>query len=183
MVSVFRKPRSDAKLMALDPEDELRLLQWICTPGCSYLQVRALCAKSRAEGGLEIKTSVGALSAFWQARGPEYLIRRRREARTLADAVAGEAAGAEVRWDDATIDLLRQQAFALAQNPNVDPGDVKKIFGLVLKARDQDLQARKVAILEKRAALADQAETITRDASLSPADREAKMRQLFSLGS
>jgi hypothetical protein len=49
-----------------------------------------------------------------------------------------------------TIDALEQKAFELAQNPMVDPREVKAIFSLVLKARDQSLKERDIEIKLRR---------------------------------
>src|SRR5690606_12959227 len=138
-------------------EDWRQLCEWIATPGLSYKDVKALCAKPRDEGGLEIQTSVGALAAFWQSEGPTYLRLRRAEAKLAADSVVDDARKSPTPWDEATIELLRQQAYSLAQNPNVEPKEVKAVFGLVLKARDQDLDREKIELAKQKAAQADAA--------------------------
>lgn len=91
-----------------------------------------------------ITTSLAALSGFYSSYCSAALIARRQRAVSTADAVAEEAAASPGRWDAATIDALKQQAFELAIQPGVNPREVKSLFSLVLKAKDQDLAERQL---------------------------------------
>jgi hypothetical protein len=126
------KPRSDSKLKNLPEERQAQLADWLLS-GLPYHQVREMIAKE-----FGVTTSLGALSVFYgEIVGPEILARRRRAVST-ADAVAKEASREPGRFDQATIDALKQRAFELSIAPQADPRDVKNLFALVLKARDQD---------------------------------------------
>lgn len=92
------------------------------------------------------------------------------------------------QFDEATIDLLEQKALELAIAPNADPKNVKALYSLVLKARDQELavqatklEERRIALLEKKAAQAEQAEKALTESGLSAEEREKRMRQIFGL--
>jgi hypothetical protein len=52
---------------------------------------------------------------------------------------------------------------------------------LRLKEVDQAHDARRIALLEKKAQQADAAEGVTRDETLTPAQREAKLKEIFGL--
>jgi len=184
----FRKPRADSRLGLLDEEDKLRLLEWFVTPGMSLERIRDQVAKPEEDGGLGIETSRAALSNFWSANSAEYLINRRRQARDLAAGLAEEAAKSPAQFEAATIDAIAQQAFTMAQQPGVAPADVKAMFSLVLKVRDQDVRKkeleladRRVALLERKAEQADKAAGIAADGQLSAAEKEARIKAVFGI--
>jgi hypothetical protein len=54
------------------------------------------------------------------------------------------------KFDEATLDAIRQAAFNLAIHPGANPGDVKQLFTLLLKARDQELKTKDVEIKMRR---------------------------------
>jgi hypothetical protein len=139
-----RKPRSDAKLKTL-PEDQYQaLVDWLLA-GTPYRVV-----KQRLSDEFGVETSNGALSDFWNDCCGAALVARRQRAVSLADEIADEAASQPGRFDQATIDALKQKAFELAVNPQSDPRDVKGLFGLVLKARDQEHDERSLRIAEQK---------------------------------
>ena len=140
----MRKPRSDATLRNL-PEDHYEsLIDWLLA-GTPYRVV-----KKRLADEFKVKTSQAALSGFWESECSAALLARRRKAVSVADEVAEAAAAEPGKFDAATIDALKQKAFELAINPNADPRDVKGLFMLVLKARDQSISEREIELAEKR---------------------------------
>jgi hypothetical protein len=68
---------------------------------------------------------------------------------STADEVAAEAKATPGRWDEAAIDKLKQFVFELMLKPNADPKEVKAVYGLVLKARDQDIAKAKLEAATK----------------------------------
>lgn len=129
------KPRSDAKLLNLPEEQQAQLAEWLLG-GTPYHEARALVKK---EFGIE--TSLGALSHFFQTVCTAHLIRRRQQAVGVADEIAREAQSNPGRFDAATVDALRQKALELAIAPMAAPRDVKALFTLLQKHRDQELKA------------------------------------------
>lgn len=171
----MKKPRSDAKLKNLPEEQRAQLVEWLLS-GLPYHTVRRLVADQ-----FKVETSLSALSEFYQEFCTAALLSRRRQAVSVADEVAAEAEKSPGQFDQATIDALKQKAFELAIQPMADHKAVKSIFSLLLKARDQDLESRRIAVLEAKAAKADAAEKIATDSGLSEEERATRMKQLFAM--
>ena len=136
----MRKPRSDSKLLNLPEEQQAQLADWLLS-GVPYYRVRELVKKEFA-----VTTSLAALSGFYDAYCKAELISRRRRAVSTADEVAAEAERQPGRFDQATIEELKRQAFELAISPGADPKAVKAVFTLVLKARDQEIEERQLEL-------------------------------------
>lgn len=147
----MKKPRSDSKLDALDMDQQRQLCEWLLTPGFGYEQVKELVFEK-----FNVSTSGAALSSFYQSYVGAYVLERRRRAVGLATEIGEELKRAPGEFSAQTIDALEQKAFELAQNPMVDPREVKAIFSLVLKARDQSLKERDIDIKLRRLELLEQ---------------------------
>jgi hypothetical protein len=78
------------------------------------------------------------------------LIARRQRAVSTAEQIAQEAQNKPGQFDAATIDALKQKAFELAISSNAAPRDVKALFSLVLKSRDQALSEKQLALDQDR---------------------------------
>lgn len=151
------KPRSDSKLDALPEERKAKLSDWLLS-GLPYHQVQALVHEQ-----FKVSTSLSALCSFYQHFCAAELLARRKRAVTTADDIAEEARNQPGKFDEATIDALKQKAFELSINPGADPRDVKNLFMLVLRARDQDLQERDVQIRLRRLEMMEQELAATRE--------------------
>ena len=171
----MKKPRSDAKLLNLPEEQKAQLCDWMLS-GLPYHKVKALLAEQ-----FKVATTLSALSSFYQDFCSAALLAQRSRAVGVAEDIAAEAAKTPGRFDAATIDALKQKAFELAIQPLADPRDVKSIFSLVLKARDQDLEARRIVVLEAKAQKADQAEQVERS-DLTPEQKAARYKEIFGMG-
>lgn len=158
----MKKPRSDSKLDALDIDQQRELCEWLLTPGLSYEKVKKLVFDE-----FNTSTNSKALSHFYQSYVGAYVLERRRLAVGLAKEVGEDLKREPGQFSEATIDALEQKAFELAQNPMVNPKEVKAIFSLVLKARDQTLAERRIALLEKKAAAFDRAQAALTEAKAS----------------
>jgi hypothetical protein len=172
----MRKTNSNAhvlKLEALDVEQRRQICDWLLTPGQTAKQTRE---KIRVEFGVEV--GAGALDDFYQSYVAAYLIHKRRQAVGLALDVREEMEKAPGQFSQVTIDAIEQKAFALAQNPNCDPKELKALFSLVLKARDQSLVERRVALLEEEAHKAKQ---VLGDGKLSPEEKEQRIKAVFGI--
>lgn len=171
----MNKPRSDSKLDALDEDQQVQLVEWCLTPGLSQVKVKELVFKE-----FDVSTSTRALSKFYDVYVAPYVLERRRRAVGLAQEVGADLKRAPGQFSAATIDALEQKAFELAQNPMVDPKEVKAIFSLVLKARDQSFQRDKweTETAEKMldSALRAKADEIN-SSNLSNADKIKAMRE------
>jgi hypothetical protein len=176
-----KKPRSDSKLAALNPEQKALLRTWLIDENLSYRD-----AKARLHDDFNITTSEGALSQFYAT---ECFALRSSEAKEFAERVVEELTESGEKFDEATLALIKQKAFerAYAKNGNIDElATLAKILGdsakLKLKEKDQALAERRISILEKKAALADKAKDITSNSELSDEEKAAQMRGLFGMG-
>lgn len=149
-MATYRKPRADSRLGMLPEDARMRLLEWFTTPGMTISRIREEAERPYAAGGLGVKTSTGALSTWWSQHGPEYLIARRSQARSLAADLAAEVQARPAQFEAATIDAISQQAFTIAQQPGVQAKDVKALFGLILKVRDQETKKQELALQEAK---------------------------------
>jgi hypothetical protein len=173
----MRKPRSDSKLDALDVDQQRQLCEWLLTPGLNYERIKELVLDE-----FNTSTSGSALSSFYQSYVGAYVLERRRRAVGLAQEVGDELKRQPGQFSQATIDALEQKAFELAQNPMVDPKEVKAIFSLVLKARDQSLQRDKFEIetCEKiLQATNDKRTQAIANSNISNAEKIAQLRQTY----
>lgn len=140
----MRKPRSDAKLLNLPEEQQSQLAEWLLG-GMPYHAAQATVEKE-----FGVRVSLGAFTQFWVEVCTPQLLRRRSEAAQAADEIAAEAGRRPGAFDQATIEALRQKAFELAISPRSAPNDVRALFVLLQKARDQDLEQRKTDLAERR---------------------------------
>lgn len=171
----MKKPRSDAVLLNLPEEQKAQLCDWMLS-GLPYHKVKALLKEQ-----FQVTTTLSSLSSFYQDFCSAALLAQRSRAVGVADEIAEEASKTPGRFDTATIDALKQKAFELAIQPMADPRDVKAIFSLVLKARDQDLEARRIVVLEAKAQKADQAEQVEKS-NLPPEEKAARYKEIFGMG-
>jgi hypothetical protein len=169
----MKKPRSDSKLDALDQDQQRQLCEWLLTPGLSYESIKSLVFEK-----FNTSTSGSALSSFYQSYVGSYVLERRRRAVGLAQEVGVELKRQPGQFSQATIDALEQKAFELAQNPMVDPKEVKAIFSLVLKARDQSLQRDKFEIETCERFLQWSTDKKAREIAAAPISNAEKIAQL-----
>ena len=166
--------------MSLPPHQRETLIRWLTEENVDYPE-----ARDRLWNDFGVKTSRTALSHFYAT---QCFSLRYSEAGEMADTVATEMAARPDKFDEATIALVRQKTFerAVARDGNLDElAILAKILHdsakLRLKERDQQLTERRLQLLEKKAAQADAAENVTRDSALTPAEREAKLKEIFGL--
>ncbi len=166
----MKKPRSDSKLLNLPEEQYSQLVDWLLS-GMPYHKVKALLEKE-----FRVQTSMAALSGFWDVAVSSELIARRQHAVTTADEIAEEAKKKPGQFDVATLDAIRQKALAISLDPRASGGEVKALFMLLLRARDQELKnkdieikLRRLELLERNAAQAkDVLTTVAAKGGLSP---------------
>jgi hypothetical protein len=168
------KPKSILETKLTEGQ-QAQLADWLLS-GVPYHQAAAMVEK---EFGL--KVSISAFSRFYQSNCSAALLSRRMRAVKLADEVAVEARSHPGQFTAATIDQLSQKAFELASSPGANPQDVKALFSLVLKSRDQDLVERRVKLLEAKAAQADEASAIAGSGTLSPEEKAQRIKAVFGL--
>lgn len=167
--------------MSLPPHQRETLIRWLTEENIKYPE-----ARERLWQDFGVKTSETALSQFYATR---CFSLKYSQAGEMADTVATEMAARPDRFDAATIALVRQKTFerAVARDGNLDElAILAKILNdsakLRLKEKDQQLTERRVSLLEKKAAQADQAKGIVGDQALSDEQKAAQLRSLFGMG-
>ncbi len=99
-----------------------------------------------------LKCSRTSVADYYQVHVmPEHWARKQKIARELAALKGGED------MTTAALNAVRQKVMDLATQPGADAKLVKMLFSLVLQAQAQELDARRVSLLEQRAAAADAA--------------------------
>jgi hypothetical protein len=167
----MRKPRSDSKLLNLPDERKSEILDLLDTPGVSLKDARAALARD-----FGIQSSPASLSHFYSQEKAKRVIARRVESLSVASQIAAEANSRPEQFTRAMTEQIAQIAFELSINPNSSPKDIKTFFDMVLKAGEQDISRRRVALLEQKAT---QAKETLGDSKLSDAERVQRMKQIF----
>ena len=140
----MRKPNATAKLLNLPEEQQAQLAEWLLN-GTPYHKARELVL---AEFGVSV--SLSAFQSFWQEVCAPALLARRKRAVSMAGEVADEAQKQPGRFDAATVDAIKQKAFELAISPMSEPKDVKALFMLLQKGRDQDIKAQQLDLEKEK---------------------------------
>lgn len=163
----MRKPRSDSKLKNLPEATRRKIFAW-CGKGLA--EARTIC---KAELG--IVTSERALSEFmkWQARQDEL--------QTGNDLALQALEWWRANRPEATEDELRAaQFFALSMKAQAadDPELAIAVLREQGKDLDRGLAMRRVKVLEAKMT---EGREVLEDKKLTPAEREAKLREVFGL--
>lgn len=178
----MKKPKNI--LLKMPEEQQSQLAEWLLD-GMQYHQARELLIKEPFNLRF---SSLSVFKPFWNEVCVPALLARRARAVQTAEEVAAAAAAQPGKIDQATIAALKQKAFELAISPGQDPEAVKAVFSLVLKARDQDLDAQKLKLdwekfsfdAAKRAMEeAAKIKTIAADSKLDSDGKIAAVRQLL----
>lgn len=167
-----RKQRSDATLKTLPEVVQEQLFALLRTE--SYANVRVAVREK-----WDVETSAASLSEFFRW----YPTTRRLEAaQSTADQVEKTLRTlGDVNLDDAKIQKAVQAVF---EAEALRTGDSETYIGLAnirLKREAGERDDRRIKLLEKKAAQADEAEGVTKDASLTPEQKQARMRQIFRM--
>lgn len=170
-MSAARKQRGDSRLKTLK-EDLQAVIVAKCAEG-KYEDVRRWL---KAEW--KLTTSVGALSDFFSW----YSLKQRLQ---KAD---GYARNLVQLATDHGLDLDAKKSAEVSNavflNLAAQSGDFETFeaaFKLILKSQKQSIDERKVALLEAKAAKADAAEKLLNDQSLTTAQKQARMKEVFGI--
>jgi hypothetical protein len=139
------KRRSDSILLHLPEEQQAQLCEWMMS-GVPAWKCKELLEK---EFGVSFR-SLSVFKPFWEEVVEPAIKGKWARAAGTANRFAQEIAAHPTKFDEATIAALKQKAFELAISPGQDPEAVKAVFSLVLKARDQDLDAENLKLQRDR---------------------------------
>lgn len=140
----MKKMRADSTFTRLTPEQREEVDEMLLS-GTGYAEVKAWLA----ERGLHC--SATSVADYYQ----NHVVPARwaRVNRRVKQAGKLEAAGA----DEMTLNELRTLVLEMTLNPAADLKSIKTLYGLVIKGRQLELDARRIAVLEQKAAQLDAA--------------------------
>jgi len=124
----------------MDDAKQAQLAEWLLDGTPYHIAI------PQVEKEFGVRAGKDSFATFWQEVCVPLLLTRRRQSVETADAVADEASKQPGRFDQATIDALKQRAFDLSISPHANPKDVKALMMLVLKSRDQDITHQQLAL-------------------------------------
>ena len=134
--------------------------------------------------GVTVK-SISAFTPFWAAWCEPRLLARRRRAVHTSEEIAEEASKNPGQFDAATIDAIKQRAFELSISPGCNPKDVKNLFALVLKSRDQerankelDLEREKFDRLKRQD---EESRKVATNPTLTAEEKQQRMREILGI--
>lgn len=140
----MKRLRADSTFARLTP-DQLARVDELLLSGSGYaevLQYLGECGQSCSQTSVADYYQTHVAPRKWA-----------RQARIATELAALESGGV----DDATLLAVRQATFELAMTPGSDPKHLRMLYDLVLKAQAQQIDARKLALLEAKARQADEA--------------------------
>jgi hypothetical protein len=169
-----RKSRSDSKLDTM-PESRVMELRDKLLANEGYKEILDWLA---VECG--VSTTLSAISTFYK----RHCVPLQREMRALA-AVKAEAIVADAGrtdWNAGTIELVKQVSFEMMSGQKVDAKTAEKFIKLMLKADEQEMDKRRLAMMEAKAKLADEAAGVAGDHKLSDEEKAAELKRIFRMG-
>jgi hypothetical protein len=166
-----RKPRSDSPLKTLSPERQAELIEKLRSH--SHTEVRKWLAETHG-----LKTSVTALSEFWSWWHLRDRLQRRE---VLINGILDQIKTRAPSVSDDDLFSFGQAIFSAEAIEDKDPSSWAQIQKLRLKRVDQEQAARKIALLERKAALAEQAEKVTAATDMTPEQKQDALRAIFGM--
>ena len=173
------KPRADAKLKSMPQEWQDDLCSWLTIENITYAD-----ARKRLIEKYEVSTSPSALSDYYSSVAVPWKYAR---AHGLAAEFAKSMEG-DSQFDGVTTKRLQQLFFEMSVTNRVDLKAIKtlaKIVGdshkLSLAQDRLQLDKRKVKLLEAKAELADQAKGLAGDKTLTPQEKERRIKAVFGI--
>jgi len=129
-----------------------------------------------------VKIALSAFTPFF-ARHVEPVLQEQKQFAALTAKTIEKLATDSATFDAATIAEFKEYAFQLIRNPEGDPEEKRKWFEALIKAQAGSRDERKLTMLEKKAAKADEAEKVANDEDLTEAEKATRMKQIFRMGS
>jgi len=164
-----KKPRSDSRLKTLPEGEQAALAEYLTSHGLADTR-EWLAARG-------VKTSVAALSDFngW------YSLRRRLERRgTVVETLLEGLKERQPELSAEQVFEIGQGLFAALAIEEQDVGTWFKTQKLSLERRGLSQEERRIVLLEKRAAQAEQAQAVV-GSDLSPEEQRNRLKEIFGL--
>lgn len=171
-----RRPRSDAVLMNLPEERQRELFDFV--DGHRAEGLRKIRVMLQEEQGLTVSLATLSNWLNW------YTLRAKVQGvAAMADDLARilkETPG--LNLDDEKIMRTAQAFFEAKAMQENDAGTYVQLAGIRKGTAELKLKARRIAIEEKKLLQAEAAKEVTKDASLTPEEKEMRYREIFGLG-
>ena len=139
------KPRSDAKLLNLPPED-IEKLRDALFGGMKYADACEFAAKE-----FGVRVSRMTFCEFWKKECFPIVLARRANAVQESAEYAGEVQKTPASFDHITQDALQQRSYKIALNPDLPAAEVRALRGILLQERTVAVNERRVKLEEQRA--------------------------------
>lgn len=166
-----RKKRSDCKMNRLTDSQREEIFSL-----AQSVSLDAIVEKIESEFDFDISRQAVSL---WLAS--ERLQRKVSRQVEIANGIAEAARAANGGKLDAAIDaVVKARALDAIQNAE-DPEVVAELVKCVLSMRKTDHDSRRLALLEKKAALADKAEDVAKNPKLSEEERSRRIKEIFHI--
>lgn len=166
-----RKPRPDSNLKTLPSDQQAEIITRLKAKGGSY---KAVVQWLRDEW--DVDTSEGALSSFWSWW---HLQEQVREAESDTQSLVEALRGADISMTAEQVREFGNLAFITKATKQQDSKTFVAMARILVQNRKLDQDSRRIAILEKKAAAADEASEIAKDGSKSKAERQKQLFELF----
>jgi hypothetical protein len=183
------KPRSDSYEAALTEEQREELHALLLSPELSLSAVRKLAPVWPCGPRDGAKPSIGNLSQIAARLRREQMLLNVEAKAKLMEAVRAQAKSHAVEMGsgqtleqliDVACDLVGQEVLQKTMAEE-DPKNRTAALRALLKRADQKLVDRRIRILEQQAQQAEKAKAVTEDKSLTPEEKQLKMKQIFGM--
>ena len=162
----MKKRRADSTLFNLPESTQRAIYRLDSEESKKLVEIKSLLEMPEAEEGFGIGTvSLSSISNFLK----EWRTREWRESLHAAAATAESVKGSLSKEDrdaidDAIFDGLRECVLDSMVSKKIDAKTIKSLVGLIQKARSQEIDERKLVLLEKKAAALDKVKEVVKDA-------------------
>jgi hypothetical protein len=174
----FTRPSLKGALTTITDEQHQQLCYWLLRTKLTYPDII-----ERIREEWKVKITANMLSGYYRTHIASYLIAQRQRNIDVVLKVNSDLAKNPAEFVPASVDSLKRMAFMLANDPSPDPKAIKIVFELILRFNEQDLRRnalavklRKIYLLERKAAAAEDA---ARNTTLSDSDFADRMRKIF----
>ena len=137
-----RKPRADAKLRNMPPNQRTALADWLVDGGLSYAE-----AKVKLASVYRVKTSIGAIANFYAT---ECWNLRFRQAKGEADRVKELIAEEHPDFDKATLAALSQRVFDMSIAKDGSPKDILTLATVIGDSRRLEIEEKKLKLRREK---------------------------------
>ena len=165
----MKKLRKDSKFAALTDEQRDELAAYMLGGGVSLADTQQWLA---ARG---VKVSQQSISEYYRLHVLPSKWQRMAQTAAVLNKVEGESV------TDAAHRAVAQRVFELSTDPEADPEQLAKFYKLMNDGQATAQGERKLRLLEQKAAAADDAAAAIRDNTLTAAEKEARIKEIFGL--